>query len=177
MILHRKNCIMGIDAGLGGAVAVYDPYNDQLVCAWDMPVLKILKDRREFKSIDDEKLDSQIADACAEYKVQLICLEKVAASQQMSPSSAFNFGVTYGVTRRICTANCLRVELVSPQKWKPRMMLNNDKKVSLAIARKTFGNTYFTLEKHDGRAEAALLAKYATAEYLDIEEEDFDPLS
>lgn len=176
--IRRHGCIIGIDAGLSGGIAVYDPTKAQLVTAWDMPVHKEIVDRKNKITLDDEKLDSQLADACKEYGVALICVEKVQSSPQMGVASAFKFGMTYGMTVRVARNNCLRVELVSPIRWKPRMMVSADKKTSLALARRLWGMTYFAKEKDDGKAEAAILAKYAANEFLyDFVEEEVDPLS
>jgi hypothetical protein len=74
-----------------------------------------------------------------------------------------------------------RVEFVTPQKWKARMMLSFDKAQSLAMARKLFPGEWFPRKKDEGLAEAALISLYAAANLMDYRlaqaTEEEDPLS
>jgi hypothetical protein len=70
-----------------------------------------------------------------------------------------------------------RVEFVTPQKWKARMMLSFDKSQSLALARKMFGHDLFPRKKDEGLAEAALIAFWAAREDASNSQQEEDPLS
>ena len=50
--------------------------------------------------------------------------------------------------------------MVTPQAWKKAMKLTSDKKQSLAMARELWPNAPLNFAKHDGRAEALLMAEY-----------------
>lgn len=174
-------CVIGIDPGLSGGMAVYDLYAKKLVEVRPLPVIEIKNGRYTDRNIDEHAFAEMIGIAVEAYEVELVVIEKVHSSPQMGVASAFKFGDNYGVVRTACTIYAPRVEYVTPQRWKARMMLSFDKKQSLAMARKMFGQDHFPKQKHEGLAEAALIAFYAARDYnLDsgaYETEEEDPLS
>jgi crossover junction endodeoxyribonuclease RuvC len=78
-------------------------------------------------------------------------------------TSSFNFGFTTGVIHGIIAACGIEIRTVSPQVWKRHFrLLGQPKDASRAEASRRlpqFANLW-PLMKHDGRAEAALLAIY-----------------
>ncbi len=78
-------------------------------------------------------------------------------------ASAFNFGVGFGSVLSILQARHLSIELVTPVVWKRAMGLSKDKRASLDKARLLYPAADLSLAKHEGRAEALLLAHWALA--------------
>ena len=79
-------------------------------------------------------------------------------------SSSFCFGEGKGMWEGILAALNIPVELVSPQRWKKEIMADQGKDKSAARfkAMALFPSLadQLKLVKHDGRAEALLLAEY-----------------
>jgi hypothetical protein len=50
--------------------------------------------------------------------------------------------------------------MVTPQVWKKSLKLSQQKLESLLMARELFSNAPLTLKKHNGRAEALLIAEW-----------------
>lgn len=176
--MSRKNCIIGIDPGLSGGIAVYDPAAKKLVTVFAMPVEKEQKGRSVEKNVDINALALAISDAVMEYGVDHIVVEKVAASSQMGVSSAFKFGNGFGIVQAVAELYVPNVHYVSPQRWKARMMLSSKKEQSVELARKMFGKSpWFMYDSKDGLAEAALLAFYGARDLDITTEEEEDPLS
>ena len=73
----------------------------------------------------------------------------------------FNFGEGFGIIKGVLGAFQIPYVEVDPGVWKNAMGLGADKAKSLALARKKYGNEYFSRKKDHGRAEAALLAQFA----------------
>lgn len=178
-------CVIGIDPGLSGGVAIYDVATKQLVEVRPIPVIVEQHGRYKSSRIDRYALASQLAEAIEAHEVSLVLIEQVQSSPQMGVASSFKFGQGFGEVCMAAEIYAPRVEFVSPQRWKARMLLNSDKKNSLAAARKLWGKEpWFPKEKHEGLAEAALIALYASTNYELTEtimhphyaEED-DPLS
>lgn len=178
--MSAANCILGIDPGLSGGLAVYDPKRKRLMTVFSMPTVTEIKGRYKERNIDINKLALFVSDAVTEYGVDHVLIEKVAASPQMGVSSAFKFGDGFGIVRSIAELYIPNVHYVTPQKWKARMMLSSDKKQSVETARKLFGESpWFTKVSKDGEAEAALIAFYGARDVVHVaaNDEEDDPLS
>ena len=75
----------------------------------------------------------------------------------------FRFGQNFGQWQGLLAALEIPTNLVRPQTWKAFYGLNRSKDTSLDLARETWPDNAeesFRLKKHDGLAEAALIAKY-----------------
>jgi crossover junction endodeoxyribonuclease RuvC len=79
----------------------------------------------------------------------------------MSPSDAFRFGLACGMIRGVVMAYDIPVEMVHPRTWTLALGLKGgDKKPHIARIKQlvpTAAN-FITLAKHDGRADAGLMA-------------------
>lgn len=171
----KSPCIIGIDPGLSGAMATYDPVAHEIRGLISMPILKLIQGRHTSKSIDIHQLKKHFDTVCENHDILGIVIEKVHASPQMGVASSFKFGDTFGITRALAEATGNNVHYVSPASWKPKLLLNSDKKQSIEKARKVFGKSpWFIHDSKDGPAEAALLAYYASRYLIDVET---DPLS
>jgi len=86
-------------------------------------------------------------------------------------ASTFTFGEAYGVAKGIFYALNIPIELVTPRRWKKEFDLTSDKNESLDMARMLWPDSdKFKLKKHDGRAEAALIAMYGYKSQFDVKE-------
>lgn len=169
--------IIGIDPGLTGAIACYNSHpkaNDLLRDVVDLPITKLVISRKTIKNIDIPKLRLILNDMVRAWNVTDIVIEKVQASPQMGVSSAFKFGQTFGILQGLAEATGCTVHLISPQKWKARLILSGDKKKSVEKARTIFkGSHWYCKDSKDGQAEAALLAFYGAHHLI----KHIDPLS
>jgi len=142
------NVLFSIDPGKTGAVAVFadnmltdmiDPENGSLT----RPFADRLLDAIDFR-----------------HRVRVV-IEKVNGVPGQSGPAAFNFGDGFGQLKGVCIGLGFNPALVLPAAWKVAMGLRGlDKSASIDAAVKLWGNKFFYLKKHDGRAEAALLGQY-----------------
>lgn len=146
--------ILGIDPGKTGALALIET-----------------KDALMRMSIEDMPSSAQLI--CkwlqgAPYPIDFAVIEDVGAGvfspngRKQGAVSAFTFGYGAGVLEGILTAMGNRIYKVKPAVWKASMGLSRDKADSLKMAREKFPayEDSFKLKKHDGRAEAALIALF-----------------
>jgi crossover junction endodeoxyribonuclease RuvC len=152
--------IMGIDPGLTGGLAFYDGENLE-VFATPVVVEHFIKNgKKATRSLMDLKVVSAMI---KHQKPDRAVLEKVAARSGQGVTSMFRFGMNFGEHRGILTALEIPFIEATPQAWKKVFLLNSDKDDSLDLAREVFpshAKTSFKLKKHNGLAEAALIAKY-----------------
>ena len=146
---------LGIDPGLTGAVAVLD-HDGQPELVADLPVIR----DRSLAWIDGAELQTLIRDAVAGRPCRAV-IERVSAMPRQGVASSFTFGVAFGSVLSVVQALHLPLELVTPATWKRALGLTSDKRGSLDRARLLFPTADLRLAKHDGRAEALLLAHYA----------------
>lgn len=145
---------LGIDPGVSGALAFYE---DGALEVRDMPTLKL-----GGKSRVDAYALAQILDAKA-ILPSLCIMEQVAARPGAGVSGMFNFGRSFGVVEGVVSAQFWPLEFVMPHVWKREMQCPKDKDGARARASQllpTHAHNWL-LKKHDGRAEASLLALYA----------------
>lgn len=154
---------LGVDPGYGGALAFYVPARDELAI-YDMPLFKLTKSNGGSKTVLDLIQLAQIVDENAKDRRVIAYVETVGARPGMGGSSAFNFGFGAGVIHGICAAHFLRIEGALPQVWKRKLGVPADKDGARAAASRYFPQHAhrWPLKKHDGRAEAALIALYGS---------------
>lgn len=143
-------CILGIDPGVSGAIAFYFPGTPDRIAVDDVPVA------------GGEISAPHLASVIRRYSPSMAVIEKVNAFPGQGVSSVFNFGRSYGDVRGVVGALNIPLHFVSPQKWKKHFGLTSDKDLSRMLAIRMFPSVaeHFKLKKHDGRAEAALIALY-----------------
>lgn len=146
--------IIGIDPGITGGIAVLDQ-DGALQALSDLPIIRDGK----LSWVDGGRLQSFLIDTLTGRSARAL-VERVQAFPKQGRSSAFNFGVGFGSILSVLQARHISIELVTPQSWKRAMGLTNDKCVSLDKARLLFPGADLPFSKHDGRAEALLLAYY-----------------
>lgn len=150
--------ILGIDPGLSGALAFYCPETGGLDVA-DMPTLKA--GGVKGKTVIDHTELARLIDASAASLLHCY-LEKVGVRPGEGASGAFSFGTGYGMLLGILAANFIPTTYATPAVWKKAMQCPGDKDQARARASDVLPRhaAKWPLKKHDGRAEAALLAVY-----------------
>ena len=93
-------------------------------------------------------------------------VEKVSAMPGNGVTGMFKFGKSAGFIEGVLSAMNIPYQLVPPQTWKKEYSLNHDKDASITVCERLFPNvnllrTERCTTKHDGMAEALLIAEYA----------------
>lgn len=145
--------IIGIDPGAKGALVALDVATGDIVWCEDMPMLGKKVAARPLAHLFDREPDC------------VVVLEQVhggGKNEHGGAASAFALGDSYGSVRTAVGVLGRPLVLYRPNQWKPAAGLNTDKGHSRAVAINTWPawEPSFRLVKHDGRAEAALLAKF-----------------
>jgi len=156
-----RKCILGFDPGLTGAWALLDQ-SGELVEVGDLPVTD--------RGIDVIALDLTLAGFVDTYAwgdasigVRRAALEWPQVMPCNGAKSAYSMGLTLGRIETVLLLSGVGVERVDPNRWKRVIGLNKaDKTASRAMATRlwpTFADQ-FKRVKDDGRAEAALIARW-----------------
>ena len=153
---HR---IMGIDPGIGGAFALIE--NCAIVDTADMPI----REERKSNGGIRRRVDAEgVAALVDRWAPQRAMLEQVSASPGMGVSSAFSFGHGVGVLEAVLAVRGIEYKPVHPGVWKRALSVPAEKDAARQRAAALFGPTaaaaHWPLKKHDGRAEAAMIALY-----------------
>lgn len=143
-------CVLAVDPGLTGAFAFYFPSHPDRVSVEDMPVVA--------GSVDPTTLARRIE----QLRPDVAVVELVGARPGQGVTSMFKFGDSFGAVRGVLAALNIPVHFVPPQRWKKHFRLSSDKEGSRRRALELFPASAgrFARKKDDGRAEAALLARY-----------------
>ncbi len=150
---------LGIDPGLSGALAFYDPKRDALN-VYDMPTYTIASGGKQRRKMDLHQLAQTMHYYAPNTRHAII--EEVGAMPGQGVTSMFSFGFSAGAVQMAVVASSIRFEMVTPRVWKGAMKLKTNKDESRRLASRLMPNHahLWSLVKHDGRAEAALLAYY-----------------
>lgn len=147
--------ILGIDPGLGGALAFIA--DDGVILVHDMPTIQAGKRR----TIDRIEL-ARLIDAAG--PIEAAYVEKVGTRPGEGAVGAFSFGRGVGIIIGILTAHFIPVHEVTPASWKAKVGIKAGagKDASRALAKEFWQRDagLFARVKDDGRAEAALIAFY-----------------
>jgi len=159
------NAFVGIDPGLSGAVALYMPATDTLHVG-DVPILELKRNGKVRREVDVHALAAMLRD-CAVHR-PTVWIEHVSAMPGEGAVGAFTFGKTVGLLTGICIALDLVLERVTPSVWKKAIGVTSDKDGTRARASALLPRHAgcWPLKKHDGRAEAALIALYGSQRTL-----------
>lgn len=149
-----KTLVMGVDPGMSGAIAIYDIHAKSFDIH-DMPVKAVSKGKR---ILDLAKLAGIIDSNCIHISHAMV--EKVHSMPKDGPRQAFKFGEAYGTVVGMLAAYYIPIFFLEPAVWKSSLGLSHKKEESITKIRKMFPqvNEHIYLKKHDGRAEACLLA-------------------
>jgi crossover junction endodeoxyribonuclease RuvC len=152
--------VVGIDIGVSGAIAVLS--DGALVEVHDMPTLN---DGPASRRAVNAPL---LAEILAKSHADKVLIESVNALPTDGRVGAFAFGRSRGVCEGVCAALGLPVVFITSPSWKRLLNIPPGKDGtknlarSKAIARWPNRADLFKLAKHDGRAEACLIAVAGT---------------
>lgn len=160
---------VGIDPGVSGAIAWINEDGTRYGVK-DAPVVKVQTSRKlksgkhKMKSMYDYRGMADLLSAMKEYdQVHVIIEESIAMPGQSSSTTAQAF-YGNGLWTGMIAAFGYAMTRTRSSTWK-RVMLKDlpgggDKDYSLLRARELFPKAELHLKKHDGRAEALLMAEY-----------------
>jgi len=146
--------VLGIDPGLSGAAAWLDTSGALAVV--DMPVLQIDRGKKAKREVDAAGL----AELVRQHRPDVAIVERVGAMPGQGVTSMFSFGRSAGVIEGVLAGLGVPVTLVAPAAWKRALKVQSGKDGARLRASQLIpaGCGNWRLVKHDGRAEAALLA-------------------
>ncbi len=160
--------IVGIDPGLSGGLAFYDPMMETLE-TFEMPTLIAgAKNKTGHKRVLDKSELARMFDSYGS-SIKKVIIENVHAMPGQGVSSMFSFGCSFGVVQGIVAANFLPVEFIEPRKWKSVLRVPAAKDGARLKANEFFPkfSAQWSKVKWDGRAEAAMIAYYGASYLLD----------
>lgn len=144
--------ILGIDPGLNGALAWVSD-DGHLIDVIDMPVVEVNGKKKVSPQILTVIISAR--------KARLVVVEDVHAMPGQGVSSTFNFGFSAGLISGVVAGLQLPIVLYRPAYWKRQAGVPADKGGARQMAQRYWpGSRAFDRVKDDGRAEAALLARW-----------------
>lgn len=150
----KPRCLIGIDPGLSGALAVLD-LKGSLLDTFSMPTYTLKRSGDEKKMIDEVGVFKILRDHAPE----AVWIEDVWSSSQMGVVSAFSFGEGKGILKGACAGIGVKPRYVPPAVWKAVMGVSANKKTSKARALQLFPGKEKLLRSAD-KCEAALIGLY-----------------
>lgn len=153
---------IGIDPGLHGAIAVYNEHVKSLH-VYDIPTHELTVNGKKRHQIDKHSLRNLLA----VFTDARVFVEDVHSMPKQGVASSFKFGFVAGAIQQAVVDAGFELVLIPPQVWKRRFNLTADKDASRARASELLPAHahLWPLKKHDGRAEAALIALYGARYY------------
>lgn len=163
--------IIGIDPGNNGAIALLDN-NGIFVDVVDIPTCERIVGGKVKTFIDDSELFKVLHTFRKPNEKNVVALENVNAmakgGTKQGAVSMFNFGMGFGMIKMALTVLEFEVSLIAPISWKRQHgLVGSDKSASIPLARAFIthcgmnADSYIKLKKHDGRADAVLIATMA----------------
>jgi len=146
--------ILGIDPGKLGALAAIS-VTGELMWVEDMPTAA--------KEVSAALLAVMLRELGLHSIIIAAAVEEVSAHPVTGSIGNFKLGQAHGKLLGVVATLGVPVLRPSPSSWKRAMHLSADKDVSRRLAIDTWPTwaPSFALKKHDGRAEAAILALWA----------------
>jgi hypothetical protein len=147
-------CLLAIDPGLTGALAVYLTGAPDRIAVYDMPV------------VNGEINHLELARLIRGFGPDVAWIERVGPMRHDGVKQAWRFGCAYTAARVVVSLLEIPTNLVTPAAWKKAMRVaggDEGKEQCRALALQLFPAcaASFARVKDAGRAEAALLALYA----------------
>jgi crossover junction endodeoxyribonuclease RuvC len=155
---------VGVDPGATGAIAVICGATARV---YDVPTVQVKRGRTHKTRVDVFQLHQMCA-RIATLSPDIVCIEDTWGITGQSAPAAFAFGQTCGYLEMAFIAVGMRVQRVSPQRWKADMRVTADKGTARRAAAAAFPAhaDQFKRVKDDGRAEATLIALWAREQQL-----------
>ena len=146
--------ILGIDPGLTGALA-WLTREGHLIDIVDMPTARI-RDKPRI-------IAAELARLLRTRPLDYVVIEQVGPHRGEGSGGAFSFGYGAGLLEGVAAALEIPVHMASPAVWKRRAGVPKEKNGARMMACRYWpgATERFRRVKDDGRAEAALLARWA----------------
>ena len=154
--------IIGVDPGISGALVLLDPATMRVWKWADMPTAESNGKRSVSASLLTLRISEWSSLASATGRRLLAIVEEVGAMPGQGVTSMFSFGRSYGVILGVLAGYGIATELVRPAVWKKGAGIGKDKGSARKAAQERFPDAadLFARAKDDGRADAALLARW-----------------
>lgn len=146
--------ILGIDPGISGALA-WISRDGHLIDVEDMPIVRI-RDRNRIMAAELARmLRARILD--------FIIIEQVGSRPGEGTAGAFAFGYGAGLLEGVAAGLGIPVHMATPATWKKRAGVPAEKNGARMMACRYWpgASEKFKRVRDDGRAESALLARWA----------------
>lgn len=155
--------LIGIDPGIRGAIAALT--HNGLAWVHDMPVRAKQGNGKIRNEIDPKALQAVLRKLVPADEKGIVVMENLNTFAGGSVQTMGSLEATKAVICTVCELSGFDVAFVSPKTWQGfygiRSTPSEDTKTqSLRIARQIFGMEFCPLQKHDGRADALLIARY-----------------
>ncbi|AOJ10355.1 hypothetical protein [Burkholderia mayonis] len=159
--------IVGIDPGIHGAIATLTASDFAHVI--DMPIRPATRGGKIRNEVDPLALRNELRKLVPAGESGVVVMEDLNAfiggGKLGSTATMASLAATKAVVRTVCELARLPITHVSPKEWQAfygiATRVESTKKQSLRIAREMFGRELCPLERHDGRADALLIARFA----------------
>lgn len=152
--------VIGIDPGLKGGIVVM--VDGRIAKTVKMPVVK--GDGGSWVDF------GEVASILKYERPDLVAIEKVHSMPGQGVASVFTFGLGFGGLIGVCAGAGISYALVKPTTWQKQAFEGLDKKLgkarSLMYVRQRFPECE-PIHKHDGLADAACIAEYASKRWRD----------
>ena len=155
----EKKYTIGIDPGLSGALSFFLTSGMMLLGVKDMPVMSSITGKGRVVDV----LELAIIMEPFRGWVSHCVIERVGSMPTDGVASAFKFGKNAMAPEALAQAYRMPVVFPTPGMWKKKAgLLKKDKGASLTMAKSLFPEKadLFKLKKHEGRAEAVLIAMF-----------------
>ena len=163
---------IGIDPGLHGAVAVVG-MDGQFLRVHDTPSVQVTSQGRTRGEFDVARMLSVLG-ACKigptnrmEVEPWIVALEDprtaIPFGGRTSGAAIYSIGRGVGLWEMAIASLNMPYQKIRPQEWKQAMVgtkTADQKHLSLVVARRLWPAADLSLAKHDGRAEALLIAEF-----------------
>lgn len=149
--------VLGVDPGFKGGLTVVKAGAVPLITHYAPMPLKKGTTRSEIDSLALRNFFESLP------PIALAAIEDVSAMPGQGVTSMFRFGFGAGLVTGMINYRQIKLIRVKPAVWKSALGLGKDKAGSLALLKTLFpaGNAGKMDLKHDGMAEAALIAYFA----------------
>jgi crossover junction endodeoxyribonuclease RuvC len=162
--VSRPIAWLGADPGLSGAIALLTGDCLAVLDVKDMPAMTTPAGKRV---LDHWALASILGGWTSVFDIKGATVELVHSMPKQGVTSSFSFGSSFGALCQGIASAGLDFALIPPATWKAIYGLRGgreNKELSRAKASELFPGhaNLWKLKKHDGRAEAVLLAHYGS---------------
>src|SRR5262245_443248 len=160
--------VLGVDPGLDGALAVLDLHHSgailHLTSVTPTPTLTVTVRKRLRREYDVPAMWRVLFDAVSPpgVSVALVAIEHQGPRPQEGVVSSFRTGVGFGLWRGLVAAARVPLAIVAPLAWRREYgLVGCGKRAAIRIAVERFPSYPPALSRHDGAADAILIAGFA----------------